>query len=281
LFYEYPIMQIRDLRNLLSLKRKLRKQEHGYRVRIRNQLLAQYFPELDHYSGYPETEAIVRWCLDPSQIAGFENEQFEKLVGSGRKTLNRKKRLDDIQRLAIASIGCQVGEGASFDAKMMVDGLRHIRRAICETEEKIEQTCRQFPEYDCLLSIPGFGPDVSAKVLGAIGNPQRFFNPKQVLKMAGLDLGADRSGKTSQGAVPVISKQGKADLRYALYQASRIASTRHNVFKSYFAKQLQGREKEKGIKTKRWVKLSAKLLIVAWRLMKKQELFDIKLFCRP
>ena len=36
--------------------------------------------------------------------------------------------------------------------------------------------------------------------------------------MAGLDLGADRSGKTSDTATPVISKKGKTDLRYALYQ---------------------------------------------------------------
>ena len=53
LFYEYPIMPIRELRNLLSFKRRLKKQEHGTRVRIRNHLLAQYFPELDPYfSGY-------------------------------------------------------------------------------------------------------------------------------------------------------------------------------------------------------------------------------------
>jgi len=44
----------------------------------------------------------------------------------------------------------------------------------------------------------------------------------------------------------------------------------------YFVKQLQGREKEQGIKTKRFVKLSAKLLVIAWTLMKKQEVFDIK-----
>lgn len=275
LFYENPSMEIRDLRNLLSLKRKLRKQEHGYRVRIRNQLIARYFPELDPYSGYPEAEAIVRWCLDPSVIAGFEGSQFETLVSSGRKTLMKKKRLDDIQRLAIASIGCEMGEGASFDASIMVEGLRHIRKAIGETESKIEETCKQFPEYDFLLSIPGFGPDVSAKVLGAIGNPHRFFNQQQVLKMAGLDLGADRSGKTSPNAVPVISKQGKADLRYALYQASFIAASRHKDFMFYFAKQLQGREKEKGIKTKRYVKLSAKLLVIAWTLMKNRETFDI------
>lgn len=277
LFYEYPAIEIRDLRNLLSLKRKLKKLEHGYRVRIRNQLIAQYFPELDSYSGYAETESIVRWCLDPSQIAGFEKDQFKDRVSTiGRQTLMKKKRLDDIQKLAIVSIGCEVGQGASFNAKIMVEGLRHTRKAIQETENKIEATCRQFPEYDYLLTIPGFGPDVSAKVLGAIGNPHRFFNQQQVLKMAGLDLGADRSGKTSQNAVPVISKQGKADFRYALYQAAFIASSRNKDFMFYFARQLQGREKEKGIKTKRYVKLSAKLLVIAWTLMKNQEAFDIK-----
>jgi len=69
LFYEYPDSRLRELRSLLALKRKLKKQEHGYRVRIRNQLVAQYFPELDRYSGRPEMEGIVRWCLNPVEIA--------------------------------------------------------------------------------------------------------------------------------------------------------------------------------------------------------------------
>ena len=38
LYYEYPPVALRDLRNLLSLKRRLKKQEHGYKTRIRNQL---------------------------------------------------------------------------------------------------------------------------------------------------------------------------------------------------------------------------------------------------
>ena len=68
LYYEYPDERLRDLRGLLSLKRRLKKQERGLRVRIRNHLLAQYFPELDRYLG-PEGLAIVRWCLFPSRIA--------------------------------------------------------------------------------------------------------------------------------------------------------------------------------------------------------------------
>jgi transposase len=175
--------------------------------------------------------------------------------------------------MAVDSVGCEAGPTVEFEAQVMVEGLKQIRESIGEIDEKIQEVCSQFPEYKCLLSIPGFGPDVSSKVLGAIGDPFRFQNGKQVLKMAGLDLSAERSGKSSQNAIPVISKRGKADLRYALYQAALIASGRNQDFILYFTNKLRGREREPGIKTKMRVKLSAKLLIIAWTLMKKKEPF--------
>jgi len=155
----------------------------------------------------------------------------------------------------------------------MVEGLKHVREAISEVNDKSEDICCKFPEYRYLLSIPGFGPDVSSKVLGAIGDPFRFKTGAQVLKMAGLDLSAERSGKGSDAARPVLSKKGKAHLRYALYQAAMIASTRNQYFIMYFTNKLRGREREKGIRTKMRVKLAAKLLIIAWTLMKKKEVF--------
>ena len=124
--------------------------------------------------------------------------------------------------------------------------LHQVREAIKEIKDKIEDLCIEFPEYLCLLSIPGFGPDVSSKVLGAIGNPFRFISGKQVLKMAGFDLCANRSGKASNSAMPVISKQGKADLRYALYQAAFIASTHNKSFMTYYTKQAQRQAEGKG-----------------------------------
>jgi transposase len=276
LFYEYPEMVLRDLRNLLSLKRRFKRQEHGYRVRIRNHLVAKYFPELDRY--YEQSEkvslAVVRWCLDPCVIAGLEYGKFAQMVAPGKQRLAQGNRLQAVWKMAVDSVGCEVGEGVEFEAKVMVEGLRQVRESLRAMDEKIQEICSRFPEYEFLLSIPGFGPDVSAKVLGAIGDPLRFQNGKQVLKMAGYDLSADRSGKTSDRAVPVISKKGKADLRYALYQAALIASIRNPRFLAYFTKKLQGRAQESGIKTKMRVKLAAKLLIIAWTLMKKKEPFN-------
>ncbi len=59
-----------------------------------------------------------------------------------------------------------------------------------------------------------------------------------------------------------------------LYQAALIASTRNKYFMRYYARQLVGRQREKGINTKMKVKLAAKMLIIAWTLMKNKEPFD-------
>jgi len=276
LFYDHPPLPIRELRALVSLKRRLKKQEHGVKTRIRNHLLAQYFPELDRSYGQSESDglSIVRWCLNPSVLAAMDYEHFARLVAPHTRSLAQQERLRSIWRKARESIGCEAGEALAFEATVMVEELQRIREPIHATEQKIEEICLQFPEYRYLLTIPGFGPDVSSKVLAAIGNPVRFTTGAQVLKMAGFDLSANRSGKSSDAATPVLSKKGKADLRYALYQAALIASIRNKHFIVYYTNKLRGREKEKGIKTKMRVKLAAKLLIIAWTLMKKKEAFN-------
>ena len=244
LFYEHPDARLRDLRTLLALKRRLKKQEQSWRVRIRNGLVAQYYPE-----------------LDPS---------FSRLIAPGKE----RDLLSAMQQ--VSSIGCATHPEMAFEAAVTIEQLRQIRETLQAVQERIQKLCFQFPEYPYLLSIPGFGPEISSQVLAAIGDPFRFGNGKQVLKMAGLDLSSDRSGKTSDQARPVISKKGKADLRYALYQAALIVSTRSAAFMAYYTRKLRGRAKEPGIRTKMRVKLAAKLLRIAWTLMKRKEAFDPK-----
>ncbi len=268
-----PLYPCGKLRSLLSLQRRLKKQEQGYRVRTRNHLIAQYFPELDPYFGYSEGPAIVKRCLDPDEIMSLPFDEFVRMVSSRNGGEKQRQRLQEIREKAASSIGCEAHPSVAFEAGVLVEEVRHLQDLLRETALRIREVCHRFPEYFFLLTIPGFGPDISAKVLGAIGNPHRFENHRQVLKTAGLDLSADRSGKRTDVA-PVISKKGKADLRYGLYQAAFIASTRNKQFMTYFTNKLKGREREKGIGTKMRIKLAAKMLIIAWTLMKKKEKFD-------
>ena len=152
-----------------------------------------------------------------------------------------------------------------------------MRQSVADTEEQIEQVCLKFKEYSYLLSIPGFGPTLSAMVLGAIGNPWRFQNGAQVIKMVGLDLSASQSGKSQR--VPIVSKKGKAEIRYALYQAAMVASSRDKHFVAYFTDQLRGRRRKR-IKTKKRVKLAAEMLMIAWTLMKNRSASIRSIFWR-
>jgi transposase len=276
LYYDFPSDSINQLRQLLSLRRRLKKEEHSLRMRIRNNLLAQYFPELDRFYSASETEslAIVRWCLDPSTIACLDFNEFFAMVTTARRGIAQKLRLQKIHRLAVESVGCAMGPAAEFEAELLVEKLKQVRQQLKQIAGLMEDFCMEFDQYSCLLTIPGFGPYIAARVLASISNPWRFNSSNQLLKMAGYDLGADRSGKRSGDATPVISKRGNGELRYALYQAAHVASTRNRDFIRYFTRRLRGRQRERGIKTKMRVKLAAKMPKIAWTIMKKQEAFD-------
>jgi len=83
-----------------------------------------------------------------------------------------------------------------------------------------------------------------------------------------------RARETFSPGYSVISKKGSNALRYALFQGAVIASSRNNYFIQYFTNTPKGREKERGIKIKMRVKLAAKLLIIAWTIMKTKKAFD-------
>jgi len=197
LFYETPSPQIRQLRELMSLRRRLKKEQHSLKMRIRNNLLAKYFPELDRFYKQCESQSldIIREFLNPSEIAGMEFDQFYKTLPARKGKIIQLKRLAKIHHLACESVGCEMGEANEFEAHMLVDMLRTVGKRIEETKDLIEEISLDFTEYSLLLTIPGFGPYISALVLATIGNPYRFANRKQVLKMAGYDLNAVRSGK--------------------------------------------------------------------------------------
>jgi transposase len=283
LYYDVPDESLRELRSLIAFRIRLKKEEHALRMRLRNNVFAQYFPELDKLyirAGQPDdlVLSIAQHCLDPREIAGMTFEAFLKLITTRKIRIESERRLRELWEAAKESVGCRVHDAARWEAQSLVSKLKAVRETVKDNEKLMGKVAQQFPEYESLLSIPGFGPIVSAMVLAAIGNPFRFENRKQVLRLAGLDLSAERSGKNSDSVKPVISKQGKAALRYALVQAATVASSLNPDIRSYYSKLLKGRELERGIKLKMKVKLAAKLLVVAWTLMRHREQFKPSCF---
>ena len=253
LYYDYPCVSIRSIRALLSLKRKLVKQKHAQKMRIRGQLIAPYFPEMDAFFQHIEAPclAAINICLDPQKLSEIDYSLFYKWVTTTPKSITQQKRIRDLWEISKHSIGCEATEAVQFEASLMVESFKRTKTLIEAVELKLEKECVKFSDYRYLLSIPGFGPTIASMTLGAIGDPHRFENGRQVLKLAGLDLSASRSGQSSLYAKTRISKKGKTELRYALYHAALTASSRHTFMKIWFQSKIEKRQNEKGIGMKK------------------------------
>jgi hypothetical protein len=122
LFYENPEADMLALRNLLSVRRQLQKGTHRLRMRIRNGLLAKYFPEMDRHWGSCITEnlAIVRLYLDPRQIAATEFDVFVRHVTTtdrGVRQVNRLRKIYDKEENILPTFFTKINRrGAYFEA---------------------------------------------------------------------------------------------------------------------------------------------------------------------
>jgi transposase len=280
-FFDRPAVEVRELRSLLGLRRKLSQMAQRVQLRLRNHVLAQVFPELDAYAqrSFRFVRPIIEWTVLPTTIAGMTFEAWVKRVHPTAKRRATHTHLRAIYAAAKTSIGT-VGAGAAMqtEATVLAKQWQGLETELQALETQIQAIAMAHPSYGALVSIPGVGPQTAATLLSIIGDPFRFRSAKQVLRLAGFDLVASRSGERSAHAQPCLSKCGNATLRYALVQAATIGSNANPLFRAYLATRLLRREKEPGIKTKLRVKLAAKLLLMAWTLMKTGQTFDPQRF---
>ncbi|AEJ40296.1 Transposase domain protein [Sulfobacillus acidophilus TPY] len=161
------------------------------------------------------------WVLDtvplPADVVALPFEELvQGLLGASHHRVGRK-RAQALVTAARDSIGVPRGQLAAY--------LRHwwaARDALAITEAAQQALLASLPAADVLKTIPGFGPVVIATLLGELGNLADYAHPQQAVRMAGLNVVSDNSGK-HQGKTH-LAKRGRPQARYVLYQAALVAS---------------------------------------------------------
>jgi transposase len=282
-----PEPHLEGLRQLVRTRVQLEQQARGVAKRIRHQLLAQYFPELEAAYGARRRAApdrvvlqLLRTCFEPAAIARKSFEELWHQVAEPSWGAREQARLVAVWQAAAGSIGCAQSVAVGWEARRLAGEWERVQWQLAELDELTRQLARGRPGYTSLLTIPGVGPRVAAMLVAELGEPHRFPHRQQVLRWAGLDVRPQRSGASRDRGRRTISRRGNAALRAALVQAARVAVRCHPPIRAWFTKGLEGREPEPGIRRKRELKLAAKLLVVAWRLIQRGGSFDPKKFAR-
>jgi transposase len=178
----------------------------------------------------PELLSPIEHCCEEDQIHRMaitlrDNlvRQRVDIISSIRCTLKSLGvRLPACATVSFVKYCRQELEGTAFlhvvETSLMA--LDTINQSIKEYERHIKKTAVEYyPETKLMEKIPGVGPITSLSFVLAVGDPQRFEDPRDVGAYFGLVPRRDQSGDTDK-QLP-ISKAGNSELRRLLVQCAQ------------------------------------------------------------
>lgn len=237
-------------------------------------LLDQFFPEFpalfSKLLGMTPV-GMLELCPFPSDVAQYSaDELFEKLKARGIRA--RKKALQHVQEVAVASIGITEGlPAARLVLKSILAEIRFWQDRIEEIERAMVKALNDTGVGQFLVSIPGVGPISAANFLGEVGDLSQYEDWRQIRRLAGLNLVENSSGQ--RNGQRRISKRGRPYLRAILYQmcAGMVAwnpefRALYTHFRTRQSNQLTGKEA--------LVALISKLLRVMFTLVADRKHYD-------
>ena len=154
---------------------------------------------------FPTPEKVVKMGVDA-------------IIETWRKQMKRAslKRAERLVKAASRSVGRTSGKVAS---EASLQNLLAEYDLYCQQYDGLEQLMQellmQVPNADKLLDIKGVGLITAATFVGEVGNISRFQDPRQIQKLAGLNLVENSSGKHK--GKTTISRRGRKRLRHSLF----------------------------------------------------------------
>ena len=150
-----------------------------------------------------------------------------------------------------------IGELEKLNLQSDLETLQFAEKQVKNMTEIMEWMAAEQEEIGRLLHLAGFGVVTAVTVWAAIGDIQRFAEPKYLVGYAGLGTRVHDSGMTMRSGK--ITKAGRRDLRTVLIEAANVAANSHPHWKSELARLEPRLGRNKAI-----VAIARKLLIAVW-----------------
>lgn len=181
------------------------------------------------------------------------------------------KRAKTLVEAAHNSIGRPGGRCSRTELILLLEDYRTKRQQLEAITAVLEEEVRKIPHIEQLLAIKGVGIVTIAGFLSETGDISRFTSPKQIQKLAGLELRENSSGKHKGRSS--ISKRGRKRLRKILFQVV-LPLIRSNVeFRNvyeYYTTRIQNPLKSK----QAMIAVACKLIRVFYAILTKGTTYD-------
>lgn len=208
------------------------------------------FPELRRIFSDLEGRTSV-WVLQnaptPSDVLALGDEKLWEAfrrVGRGQAC---RERLEKLEAAARTSVGIREGlEGHRLAIRQLLDELKWVNARKGEVERMIFERFAEVPYAGRLVSLPRLGRITAATLLGEFGDLRSYSHPRQLIKMAGLDLVEHSSGERKGRRY--ISRRGRRYARQLLYMAALRLGGRGGALEVPRTRMVEGPKKVKPVK---------------------------------
>jgi transposase len=208
-----------ELRQAVSSRDRIVKELNALTNRIKRWLKI-YFPEyLKVYKVFSAESGLLllEHAPLPKEILELGVEGINQIWREHKLRAVGMKRARTLIEAAQNSVGIDGGICAGLELQLLMEDYRTKQAQLRKVTEVLEAETLKVPNAAKLLAIKGIGIITVAGFLAEVGEIGRFDSPKQIQKLAGLELKENSSGK-HKGQTS-ISKRGRKKLRRILFQA--------------------------------------------------------------
>ncbi|MCZ0875177.1 IS110 family transposase [Peribacillus sp. AS_2] len=196
--------------------------------------LDRYFPEfLTVFKSWEGKAAIHFLKLEalPHELVNYTDEE---LLLSLRQVVKRSiglKKIRALKEVANRSIGIRQGAAmAKLELRALLEKYDFIQMKFEELDHQLDQLLDHIPGVTQMLEVSGIGRDTVAGFFAEVGDLRDYQHPRQIVKLAGLSLKENTSGK-HKGQTK-ITKRGRKKLRALLFRAAMILVAKNKAFRA-------------------------------------------------
>ena len=262
-----------ELREAVSSRDRIVKELNAASNRIQRWLKI-HFPEyLGVYKKFDSDSGlmVLEKAPLPEDVIALGAEGVNRIWRECKMRAVGIKRAMTLVEAAHNSVGVSGGECSRMELQLLLEDFRTKKNQLQKITEVLEAETLKIPHVKNLLAIKGVGIVTVAGFLAEIGDIRRFDSPKQIQKLAGLELKENSSGKHKGRSS--ISKRGRKKLRRLLFQAVlpmlRSNSEMREVYE-YYTTRLKNPLKGK----QAVVAVSCKLIRIFWSMLKNGSVYD-------
>lgn len=220
IFVRFPFLTTPyvELRLLTVQRHRLTVEATRFKNRLQGVLDLAWPEFLGHFSGLHKRTPLAileRWPL-PQEFAAAALQTVSRHIKAASRGHVSKERVAALRQSARETIALtQATPERRLEITQLLARWALVREQLTEVEARIAVLVEQCPEARVLLSVPEISATCAATIVAELGTPADFQHPRQVLKLAGMNLVGRQSGQIEGRRRQ--SKRGRPMLRRQLF----------------------------------------------------------------